>query len=41
MVHIQGSEREKKKYQQDVCMYVDAHEIRQKKVGRKNLEFIS
>ena len=40
MVHIQGSEGErKKKYQQDVCMYeyVDAHETRQTIVGGKIL----
>ena len=45
MVHIQGSEREKKKYQQDVCMYVDCRctrKIRQKRGGeQKKSEFIS
>ena len=43
MVHIQGSEGErKKKYQQDVCMYeyVDAHETRQTIVGEKSLVYI-
>lgn len=45
MVHIQGSERERKKNinKMYVCMYeyVDAHETRQTIVGGKNLEFIS